>query len=588
MALRVDPDGLRQAATSAANAPAEAGSAAVVPAPPCAADPVSVAAAGKFAARIGALNLHASLANAQTIIASLQVGGSAGVYEIQNEMNRIVLSSPGASAALAATAPAGVPSAPSAPGADLFGDVPIPPAGAPLRGKEIATLIHSGPGPAAMEATAQQLDMVALQLATAADYVAAARRIATDNWESDAADRADRRLSALQATYRRQSSQAQGISKDITTHTAAFKRAQTTVPRPEVIASKEQKLMRLAQANAHPSSLGRYTIPVAEATRDLAGSEMAAQQGYGAYFFAGAPKVGKPGGDEETPRPKTDDGRRPAQWITGGEGSPGDPEPRANPFEPREQAHPMTLPDGTPVDTDDFGPGAPETPGVPSTGDDPFGLNPSGDPLQELGLGGDDPMSVMTSLIPAVLSGITGGLGAVTGVVGGLGSQVQEAGSQAAGALSQALTSAVAAPELDTSDLNDPGFSDVGGGGGGFPGGTEPASSPTGLGQLTAPTGVASAAVSAAPAVSTAAVGTPAPGVGGMPMGGGMMPPMMPGMTGGAGGGDENRFREDRRLKMEPAANSEPVKNRREQRPRSAEGRNDGEGDSAVSGGQRR
>ncbi len=588
MALRVDPQGLRQAGTTAANAPAEASSP-VVPAPPCAADPVSVSAAGKFAARISALNLRAALANAQALIAAVRVQGSADTYDIQNEMNGLVLSSPGPAASFEAPVPPSVPSVPAVPEADRLIDLPTPPAGAPLRGKEIAALIHSGPGAAAMESTAQQLDAAALQLGTAADYVAAARRGAAENWESGAADRADGHLAQLQAAYRRQASQAEGLSKDITMHTAAFKRAQTKVPRPEVIAAKEQKLLRLAQANAHPSSLGRYTIPVGEATKDLAAAELDAQQGYGSYFLAGMPTSPKaPGGGGERKPTKEDFGD--VRWITGSpEGAPGDPG-QPNPFAPGEQFEPLAVPDGAPVDADDFGFGVSDGAGLTPSGGDPLGLDPEGDDLLT-GLGAEDPMSTaMTTMIPAVLAGITGGLGAVGGVLSGLGSQVQEVGNQAAGALTQAagaFTSGVGAPELDTSEFDDSGFSDFGGGsGGGFPGGTEPASSPTGLGQLSAPTGVASAPVSAAPAVLPAGpVAAPAAGVGGMPMGSGMMPPMMPGMMSGGGGGDENRFREDRRLKIEPTPNAEPVKNRREQRPR-AEGK-PGAGESIEGGSQR-
>ena len=204
----------------------------------------------------------------------------------------------------------------------------------------------------------------------------------------------------------------------------------------------------------------------------------------------------------------------------------------------------------------------------------------SGDPAGALDQPPDAAGELLQAVLPTVLGGVVGAAGGLLGALSGLGDTLQQSGSQLLGALAQGAGQAMSAVQGQAasqglSDDGDDGFgagvdgSGLGGGGGaGLPGNTEPASSPNG--PLAAAPASAAAAPVAAPATyspSVSAPGAAATPVGGMPMGGMMVPPMVGGPRGAGGSAEEDRrLYPEKRLRLETAPNTEPVKGRREAR----------------------
>ncbi len=526
--LFIDPDGVRAAGAGLSGASSEA----AAPAPavtPCAADSTSVKIAYALSASISELVNATMAVNHKTAQASSLMTSSATTYEDQEQANAASLAA--GSRGRAPSVPVGATPSIAAP--PLVAP-PIPTPGVqPTSGKDIAALMHGGPGPEALETAAQALNAHASQLDSAAQSVRSARWTSEQNWDSAAADQASTHLAALDSAYTRYADQSRTLSRDATGQANNFRQARAKIPTPQHFTELEQRLRAAAAANAN--SGGRYTATVTKLQTDLAAAHQQAVSSYSTYT-AGGQLQAKP--------------LEPSVAATTAAGVPGQGQPGATP--------------GT------------EDGSLPATGDAADGTGPAGNALGDPTGGGAE---LMQTLLPTVLGVVAGAAGGLLGALSGAADKVQQTGSQLVGGLAQGGASALqglAGGQPGGSDPSlgegggpgDPGLGD--GGGGGFePGDTEPASA--GDGGLAA----APASAAAAPAVAPApTVGTGAPTVSstggnagmGAPMGG-MMPPMMGG-PGRAGGGSEEdkRLYEEKRLRLTTPPNAEPVKGRVEAR----------------------
>ena len=418
----------------------------------------------------------------------------------------------------------------------------------PTTGREISAIMHAGPGPQALQLAAGELDSRAAQLEHAADTVRAARVGAEQSWQSAAADVASTHLQALESTYTRQASHARSLSREARAQVDNFMRAKSQIPDPQVFVDIEHRLLAAYAANAHPTSRGKYAPVIAELEQALAATNQEAVRQYERYREAAQIDVAKIEPDLES-APSGDQSSAPTIDASDPAGTGGDEETN-------------------------------------HAGQDTQTLEPAGPPLAAApaALGGDAATGLLQMVLPTILGGAAGAAGGVLGALGGAGQQVQQAGTQLASGLAQgagtAMSSAMgkpsdsgpAAPQGGGEPSLDGFEPELGGPGGGEPGGTEPASgagagAPPGA--LSAPAGAA-AVPAAAPSTfsAPAAPSMSAGSSGGVPIGGGMIPPMMPmgAQPGGGGAEDDRRLYPERRLRVETPPNSEPVKGRREVR----------------------
>jgi hypothetical protein len=404
-------------------------------------------------------------------------------------------------------------------------------------------VIHSGPGPEGVLAVAGLLEGAAKGLDEAATSVSAASEQAADSWSSDAADAADRHFLGLGNSYAEQASQARAVAQQLRTHADDFSRAKAQIPPPQRFADLETRLQAAYAANAHPTSMGRYTQTIADLQYALAAANNDAVSGYARYQRAAQIQAGT-----MDPHASPESGGSKPHAAHDGAGGTEDSADAGQDAETRSPTDPLTAASADPVGADGLGGAA----------------------------GG-----LIGGVLPAVLGGVSGAAGGLLGALSGAGQQLQQAGSQLAGGLAQAANAAAGEPKSGDSggggqpQKPQPDGLD-GGGGGPEPGDMEPAGGVGAAGPLAAPAGV-SAVPAAAPATFSAAPSAATGAVGGI-AGGGMMPPMMP-MGGRPGGGDEDdrRLYPERRVRIEAPPNSEPVKGRREARRSRVEKISDGE-----------
>ncbi|ULN44704.1 PPE domain-containing protein (plasmid) [Mycolicibacterium crocinum] len=523
--LFIDPDGVRAAGAGLSTA----SSAVAAPAPavtPCAADATSVKIAYALSASISELVNATMAVNHKTAQASSRMHSTATTYEDQEHANAASLAagSPGR----ATSVPVGDPSTIGGP--SLVAP-PIPAPGVqPTSGKDIAALMHGGPGPEALETAAQALNAHAAQLDSAAQSVRSARWTSEQNWDSSAADQASTHLAALESTYTRHADQSRGLSRDATVQANNFRQARANIPTPQHFADLEQRLRAAAAHNAQ--SGGRYTAVVAQLQSELAAAHQQAINSYTTYTAGG--------------------------------------QLQAKPLEPGVAT---TTPPGVPGQ-----PGA--TPGtedgsLPATGDAADATGPAGNPLADSAGGGAE---MLQTLLPTVLGVVAGAAGGLLGALSGAANQVQQTGTQLVSGLAQGGASALQGLAGGQPGGSDPSLGEGGGpgdlgmgdggGGGAEPGDTEPASAGDG-GLAAAPASAAAApAVAPAPTVGMGATPTVSSAGGGAGMGApmGMMPPMMGGPGRGGGSEDDKRLYEEKRLRLTTPPNAEPVKGRVEAR----------------------
>ena len=537
--LSIDPSGVRGAAAQVA-AGAISASAAPVAITPCALDSTSVLVANVLGGLVSDLINDTVTANTIAAAAAGRLGDNADTYERQEAENARALadvggSVVGAAASVGRSQPALIPPA-ARPAPAMVGTTPT-------CGRDIAQLIHGGPGPTGLENAAALLRTHASQLDQAADSIRSARRQIGASWSSGAADAAQRHLVTLEVSYAGHADHARILAQHASTQADNFRRATNQIPPPEAFDDLGRRLVAAVRANSAPGSGGRFSGVVAKYTADLAAANTQAVNGFGGYTSGAAdvhairirPKVATTTG--------TDTG-------TGGrDAAPGGAAPASG----------------------DGGGQVVDTAGVGGAAGDPA-ADLLGVPSGEVG-------EVMSTLLPAVLGGVAGVAGGLLGALSGAGQKLQQAGTQLVGGLAHGASSAMGAMQNPAGEPTRPGeagsggdfAADVGSGDGGAAGGgTEPASSVDGA--LSAGPASAAAAPAAAPAMSSPgpSAGNLAPAGGGgaaVPMGGAVMPPSVMGGRGGGGAGDDDRkLYPERRLKVEIPPNSEPVRMRREQR----------------------
>ncbi|EHB46434.1 PPE domain-containing protein [Mycolicibacterium vinylchloridicum] len=539
--LFIDPDGVRGAGAglSGASSPAAAPPPVVTP---CAADATSVKVALALSTSISELLNATATLNHKTAQAAARMNRNATTYEDQERVN---------AASLAAGSRGRAASVPTSDGPSIAPPLLVAPrvptpGVQPTSGREIAALMHGGPGTEALESAAQALNAHADQLDSAAQSVRSARWTSEQNWDSAAADQASTHLATLESTYTRHADQSRALSRDATVQANNFRQARANIPTPQHFTELEQRLRSASAANANNG--GRYAAVVAKLQTDLAAAHQQAVNTYSTYTAGGQVQA---------------EPLQPGAATTTTQGASGQGEPGVAP--------------GT------------EDGSQPGTGD--AGAAPAADALGDPTGGGD----LMQTLLPTVFGVVAGAAGGLLGALSGAADKVQQTGTQLVSGLAQGGASALqglAGGQPGGSDpssgegngLGDLGdLGDGGGGGGSEPGDTEPASG--GDGALAAAPASAAAAPAAAPAPT---VGTGAPtlsstgtgtgtGMGGAPIGG-MMPPMMGAPGRGGGGEDDKRLYEEKRLRLTTPPNSEPVKGRveaREARPERRETRSE-------------
>jgi hypothetical protein len=527
--LGVDTDGVHAAAAAAAAAASSAAPTAAA-ITPCAGDATSVQVATRAAGQIGALGLATAAANLTTEAAAARLHGDADAYALQEASGATSLGDVTAAVSGGADAPrVSAPELPHSP------ELPGIPAGVmPTSGHEISAVIHSGPGPQGVLAVAAQLEGAARDLDEAATSVSAAGSLAADSWASDAADAAGEHLVGLENTYTEQASQARVLAQQLRTHADDFSRAKAQIPPPQRFADLEARLQAAYAANAHPTSMGRYTKTITDLQYTLAAANNDAVSGYSRYKQAAEIQAGTmdPHASPERGGPKP-------QAAPDGAGGTKDSAHAGQGPQTRSPTDPLTAAAADPGGADGLGEAA----------------------------GG-----LIGTVLPAVLGGVSGAASGLLGAFSGAGKQLQQAGSQLADGLAQGANAAAGEPKSgDSGGGSQPQMPAPGGpgsgGGGPEPGDMEPAGGVGVAEPLAAPAG-ASAVPAAAPATFSAAPSAITGAAGGMAGGGAMMPPMMPmgGHPGGGAGEDDRRLYPERRVRIETPPNSEPVKGRREAR----------------------
>lgn len=544
--LNVDTDGVRDAASATAAAPAAA-TTPVVAVTPCAADAVSVQMATRLSGAAAALNAGTVAVHARASAAGEHLAATAQSYDAQDvAASRALVHGgaggggvvPVAAMAIPVHAPAAAP--------------PGVPAGAePLTGVQASALIHGGPGADGFDSAATVLAHHAADLERSADQVRAARNTADSSWDSSAADTAQSRLHRVEADYITQAESARRLAQQFRAHADDYRRTKTAMPTPQVFDTLTQRLKMAVAANNTPPTVGLYGPAIAALQGQLAEANHNAMTAYQQYRTAA---VGSSIPDVSGNGPgSAADGGGPAADQGGGDGL------------------------SVAAEAESAASG-----GFPGTDTLSSGADPAG-----AGLGGDPASELVSTVVPALLGGVTGLVGGLVSGLAAAGQGVQQAGTQLVGGLTQAATSAVtaAAAKANATDLSGDfagtdsgapdlgGAGDFGGGGGDFPGagdfggaGDYGGTSPASLAGGAPGTFPAAAPVTAAPATFSAG-GASAPAAAGG-TGPGMMPPMMPMGVGGAGGGadSDRRLYPERRLRVESPANAEPVKGRREAR----------------------
>lgn len=298
--LDIDTGAVTRTAAAVASAPSGASPAAVTVTPP-ASDPVSAAVTETLQARCAAIIGYSSLAEAITQARGAMLSSSASTYEEQEQINAASLRSTGGSSdAPSAPPPMSVPNLPT----PTIPAVAAPQLGAPpTNGKDIATLIHGGPGPAGLHTAAQQMRTHASQLQSTARQLHSGSTALAADWQSNAGNQASQRIQELSQWYERHGEHAAATATALETHADNYARARANTPTPAQFEDTENRLKQAAQANANPANLGRYAPVVSALQTELGGLHTKATAQYADYArSAGNPSlVGAP--LEPPPRP---------------------------------------------------------------------------------------------------------------------------------------------------------------------------------------------------------------------------------------------------------------------------------------------
>lgn len=567
--LLVEPNTLR-AAGSQAQAAAESAPRGATQIGPCARDAVSIGVADR-------LSEQAQVAYGYTVMAGhtarsfgLLLDANATSYTEQEAASAATLGNSTSlpvpvmptSLDLGAPPPAGAPTA-------------VPAGETPATPRDIARLIHGGPGTGSMQTAAEQLRSHAEDLEIAADRLVSATSTIHSGWVSGSADTAVGRMTTLQQWYRDHADHVRGLAADVEAQADRFQSARAQIPTPQQIDQAERELRAATEANAR--SNGRLSSAVSQAQANLGRIHQAAVTGYSNYATAAAPIPHIP-----TPPPAPPAGRtqqaEPQQ--TDGNGAPADPKQHTavtDPVKPVEA--------GTGVAEITGGPTWPA--GDVESADLPRPPVSDPDPALSPVLALSPVTEALPEVVPAVVGSIVGGAGGALGGLAGAAPRMLGGMSSALSGMPTALTGLSApagapsgggeqpqTPETSGGSPQTPhvpetpsGGPDLSSGGsGGEPGGTEPSGV---AGPLVPAVGMAAAPEVAAPMVApvSAAPMAAETAEAGAGFGGMMIPPFLPPGRGGQSVSEADRkLYPPRRLKVLTPPNSEPVLRRREGR----------------------
>ena len=522
--LEIDPD-----AVNAAGSLVAAGGSSVQPpmceVSPAAADPVSMAVAQGFSARIAAIAAHSTAAGRLAAAWGTVLCADAAAYQDQDMINAAALRSPRTTAGAVTDPPSPLQVTVGAPPAPAF-ETAAPPSAARI----ISELIHTGPGAGSLYAAAGRLRKHAEQLTAIESQIRSAAGELVQNWKSDAGSAAAARIVELADWLADHTDRVAATADAVEAQGDTFALARAAIPHPGVFDDLDRRIRNAYGANA--VTRGAYNPVLADLYHQQAAVNAQASIGYGHYTGAAAAHQSA---EPLIPPPHT--------AVAAPSGS--------------EQA-------GT------------RAHGEPATGTDPAAttaLDPGVDPLPD----GRLPPSLAQAgeLVQEGVGAVAGAVaGSVGGLVGALGgglnralAGMSQAGERVLGNLAQGLS-----PEAPTTRApsgaagSPPGEPALAGGldgGGDVP--TEP-SSGADTGPLTAPTGAADALAAAAKPAAPMSADPPVPAAGGGGDGG-YLPPLSGGARPGGVEPDRDlRLKPERRLKVDPPPNSEPVKGRREPR----------------------
>lgn len=296
--LEIDTAAVTQTAASVAAAASSTSSTGVRVAP-AAADPVSTAVAQTLQARCSAITGFSTYAEGITGARGAMLTSSAATHDEQEQSNAASLRGSGSGEA----GPISAPSVPNLP-MPMIPTVSAPQLGPPpTNGKDIATLLHGGPGPAGLHSAADQMRSHASALQDAARQLQSGSAAVNTDWQSDAGDKAAQRIQELSQWYERHGEAATTAASALESHADSYSRARANTPTPEQFTDTENRLRQAAAANANPANLGRYAPVVAALQTELGVLHAKATAQYADYArSAGSPSlVGPP--LEPPPRP---------------------------------------------------------------------------------------------------------------------------------------------------------------------------------------------------------------------------------------------------------------------------------------------
>jgi PPE family/PE family len=296
--LDIDTVGVTQ--TAAAVAAASSGPSSGVTVMPPAADPVSAAMALTLQARCAAITEYSTYAEAITQARGAMLTSSARTYDEQEQINAASLQGAGGGTG------AGPSTAPSVPNllTPTIPTVSAPQLGtSPTNGKDISTLLHGGPGPGSLYSAAQQMRGHARDLQDAARQLQSGSTAVIADWQSDAGDRAAKRIQELSQWYERHGEAATAAAAALESHADSYSRARANTPTPTQFEDTENRLKQAAAANANPVNMGRYAPVVSALQTELGGLHTRATAQYADYTrsVANPSLVGPP--LEPPPRP---------------------------------------------------------------------------------------------------------------------------------------------------------------------------------------------------------------------------------------------------------------------------------------------
>lgn len=238
-------------------------------------DPVSVQAAHHFASLIAALAARTQSINSATNAAGVMTQASANTYETQEALNRGTLAI-GGDAGYSLTPPRLQDTSKVAAPA-----ISAPRLGAPpTSGREIAELVHGGPGVGSLISASDRLQLHAANLSSAADGVGADATLMAAVWQSHAADQADARMTQLVSRYTANSDAATKLSRAISAQADDFAALRRSVPTVKDFDDTQRKL-RVAYESARINPI--YAPAAAKLAGDLTELNRRATTAYAEY-----------------------------------------------------------------------------------------------------------------------------------------------------------------------------------------------------------------------------------------------------------------------------------------------------------------